>query len=79
MKLIFNANLGSIVKATSIIANGTVLAINTYTFRKNMNDHIRQRKVERVQTNLELLATMAQAASSLAGSISSSIEKGRLS
>jgi len=39
MKLKFNANLGSIVKATSIIANSTVLAINTYTFGKNMNDH----------------------------------------
>ena len=79
MKLIFKANLGSIVKATSIIANGTVLVINTYTFGKNMSDHIRQRKVERVQTNLELLATIAQAMSSLAGSVSSSIEKGRLS
>ena len=79
MKLIFKANLGSIVKATSIIANGTVLVINTYTFGKNMSDHIRQRKVERIQTNLELLATIAQAASSLAGSVSSSIEKGRLS
>ena len=79
MKLIFKANLGSIVKATSIIANGTVLVINTYTFGKNMSDHIRQRKVERMQTNLELLATIAQAMSSLAGSVSSSIEKGRLS
>ena len=76
MKLKINVNLGSIVKATSIIANSTVLAINTYTFGKNMSDHIRQRKVERIQTNLELLATMAQAASSLADSISSSIEKG---
>ena len=79
MKIKFNANLGSIVKATSIIANSTVLAINTYTFGKNMSDHIRQRKVERIQTNLELLATMAQAASSLADSVSSSIEKGRAS
>ena len=79
MKLKFKGNLGSIVKATSIIANSTVLAINTYTFGKNMNDHFRQRKVERVQTNLELLATMAQAASSLADSVSSSIEKGRSS
>ena len=79
MKLKFNANLGSIVKATSIIANSTVLAINTYTFGKDMNDHFRQRKVERVQTNLELLATIAQAASSLADSISSSIEKGKSS
>ena len=79
MKLKFKANLGSIVKATSIIANSTVLAINTYTFGKNMSDHIKQRKVERIQTNLELLATMAQAASSLADSVSSSIEKGRTS
>ena len=79
MKLKFNANLGSIVKATSIIANSTVLAINTYTFGKDMNDHFRQRKVERVQTNLELLATIAQAASSLADSVSSSIEKGKSS
>lgn len=79
MKIKFKANLGSIVKATSIIANSTVLAINTYTFGKNMSDHIRQRKVERIQTNLELLATMAQAASSLAGSISSSIQKGHSS
>ena len=79
MRIKFNANLGSIVKTTSIIANSTVLAINTYTFGKNMSDHIRQRKVERVQTNLELLATIAQAMSSLAGSVSSSIEKGRLS
>lgn len=79
MKLKFKANLGSIVKATNIIANSTVLAINTYTFGKNMSDHLRQRKVERVQTNLELLATIAQAASSLAGSISSSMEKGRSS
>ena len=79
MKLKFNGNLGSIVKATSIIANSTVLAINTYTFGKNMSDHIRQRKVERVQTNLELLATIAQAASSLADSVSSSIEKGKSS
>ena len=79
MRIKFNANLGSIVKTTSIIANTTVLAINTYTFGKNMSDHIRQRKVERVQTNLELLATIAQAMSSLAGSVSSSIEKGRLS
>ena len=76
MKWRFTANLGSIVKTTSILANSTVLAINTYTFGKNMSDHIRQRKVERVQTNLELLATIAQAASSLAESISSSIEKG---
>ena len=79
MKWRVTATLGSIVKTTSILANSTVLAINTYTFGKNMSDHIRQRKVERVQTNLELLATIAQAASSLAESISSSIEKGRLS
>ena len=78
MKWRFNANLGSIVKTTSILANSTVLAINTYNFGRNMSDYIRQRKRESIQTNLEILSTIAQAASNLASTAASSIEKGKL-
>ena len=38
MKWKFNANIGSIAKTTRIVANSTVLAINTYTFGRNMSD-----------------------------------------
>ena len=77
MKWRFNANLGSIVKTTSIVANSTVLAINTYTFGRNINDRIRERKRESIQTNLEILSTIAQAASNLASTAANSIEKGK--
>lgn len=77
MKLKINANLGSIVKTTSIIANSAVLAINTYTFGRNMNDYLRQRRRESIQTNLEILSSIAQAVSNLTGTVASSIEKGR--
>ena len=78
MRIKINANLGSIVKTTSIIANTTVLAINTYTFGRNMNDYLRQRRRESIQTNLEILLSIAQAVSNLTGTVASSIEKGRI-
>ena len=78
MKLKINANLGSIVKTTSIIANSTVLAINTYTFGRNMNDYLRQRRRESIQTNLEILSSIAQAVSNLSGTVANSIEQGRI-
>ena len=76
MKWKFNANIGSIAKTTRIVANSTVLAINTYTFGRNMSDYVRQRKRESIQANLEILSTIAQAASNLAESVAGSIEKG---
>ena len=79
MKWKFSANIGSIAKTTRILANSTVLAINTYTFSRNMSDYVKQRKRESIQANLEILSTIAQAASNLAESVSSSIEKGNSS
>ena len=76
MKWKFNASIGSIAKTTRIVANSAVLAINTYTFSRNMSEYVKQRKRESIQANLEMLSTIAQAASNLADSVSSSIEKG---
>ena len=76
MKWKFKANIGSIAKTTRIVANSTVLAINTYTFGRNMSDYVKQRKRESIQANLEILSTIAQAASNLADTVASSIEKG---
>ena len=76
MKWKFSANIGSIAKITRIVANSTVLAINTYTFSRNMSDYVKQRKRESIQANLEILSNIAQAASNLADTVASSIEKG---
>ena len=79
MKWKFSANIGSIAKTTRIVANSTVLAINTYTFSRNMSDYVKQRKRESIQANLEILSTIAQAASNLADTVAGSIEKGNSS
>lgn len=79
MKWKVNANIGSIAKTIKILTNSTVLAINTYTFSRNMSDYVKQRKRESIQANLEILSTIAQAASNLADTVASSIEKGNSS
>ena len=76
MKWKINANIGSIAKTIKILTNSTVLAINTYTFSRNMSDYVKQRKRESMQANLEILSTIAQAASNLADTVAGSIEKG---